>query len=162
MQTKNNLSADIYTQYHDRVFGYVLNRVHNRYDAEDITSEVFLKIYSVAGGFDLYRKGAASYIFRVMQTTLVDFYRKSEAPCAPQEEFADIPDDEDLDDTLAELDSALDTLTERERGIVILYYYHGLSHKEISQKMHLSYTNARQLCHIAIKKLRNVMKERRD
>ncbi len=162
MQTKNNLSADVYTLYHDKVFGYVMNRVHSRYDAEDITSEVFLKIYSVAGGFDAQREGAASYIFRVMQTTLADFYRKSEIPCAPQEELADIPEEEDLDDTLAELDSALDTLTEREREVVILYYYHGLSHKEISEKMHVSYTNARQLCHISIKKLRKVMKKRSD
>ncbi len=162
MQTKNNLSADIYILYHGKVFGYVLSRVHSRHDAEDITSEVFLKIYSAADRFDPQRNGAATYIFRVMQTTLADFYRKSEIPCAPQEELADIPDDDDLDDTLAELDSALDTLTEREREVVILYYYHGLSHKEISEKMHLSYVNTRQLCHIAIKKLRKAMKELPD
>lgn len=160
MQTKNNLSADAYTLYHDKVFGYVLNRVCSKHDAEDITSEVFLKIYSMESGFDPHRKGAASYIFRVMQTTLADFYRKREALCVAPEELADIPDDEDLDDTLAKLDGALDTLTEREREIVILYYYYGLSHKEISEKMHLSYTNVRQLCHISIKKLRKIMKER--
>ena len=59
-----------------------------------------------------------------------------------------------LDELLESLNSALDALTERESAIVILHYYHGLSHKEIAGKMHLSYANARQLCHVALKKLR--------
>lgn len=159
MQTENKVSADIYTMYYDKVFGYVLNRVCNRPDAEDITSEIFLKLYSMADGFDPQKKGAASYIFRVMQTTLADFFRRNKFLCVAQEDLADISVGDDFDDILSELDRALDTLTEREREIVILHYYHGLSHREISEKMHLSYTNVRQLCHVSIKKLRKVMKD---
>ncbi len=137
----------------------MLNRVRSRPDAEDITSEIFLKLYSMADGFDPKKKGAASYIFRVMQTTLADFYRRNKFLCVAPENLVDISVGEDFDDMLSELDRALDTLTEREREIVILHYYHGLSHREISEKMHLSYTNVRQLCHVSIKKLRKVMKE---
>ena len=158
MQTENRVSADVYTMYYDKVFGYVLNRVRSRSDAEDITSEIFLKLYSMADGFDPQKKGSASYIFRVMQTTLADFYRKNKFVFVLQEDIAD-PPGEDLDDILLELDRALEILAEREREIVILHYYHGLSHREISEKMHLSYTNVRQLCHVSIKKLRKVMKD---
>ena len=57
------------------------------------------------------------------------------------------------------LDDALDTLTERELAIVILRYYHGLSHKEVAKKMQLSYVNVRQICHVALEKLRKEMEK---
>ncbi len=155
MQIKNNASSEIYELYYGKVFGYVMNKVRNRGDAEDITSEVFLKIFSKSDEFNLNRRGAASYIFKVMQTTMIDFYRKNNNRIKFLEKIGDpIDDGDDLDCDLIDLNRALATLTERESEIVILHYYHGLSHKEISEKMHLSYSNVRQLCHVSIEKLR--------
>ncbi len=65
--------------------------------------------------------------------------------------------DEDLDDTLELLDKAISTLSGRERDIIILHYYDGISHKEIAEKMGLSYTNVRQISYVAIKKLKEKM-----
>lgn len=159
MDTKDSIQAEVYSLYYDKVFGYVQNRVRNKADAEDITSEVFLKIFSKPDALDLKRPGASTYIFRVMQTTLADFYRRNRIVCIPLEEAADETEEEDdLDALLVSLDKALGTLEERELAIVILHYYHGLSHKEIAEKMHLSYTNVRQLCHVALKKLRKEMR----
>lgn len=144
MDTKDSIQAEVYSLYYDKVFGYVQNRVRNKADAEDITSEVFLKIFSKPDALDLKRPGASTYIFRVMQTTLADFYRRNRIVCIPLEEAADETEEEDdLDALLVSLDKALGTLEERELAIVILHYYHGLSHKEIAEKMHLSYTNVR-------------------
>lgn len=160
MQTKDSIQAEIYSLYYNKVFGYVLNRVNSRADAEDITSDVFLKVFSKSDEFDLKRLGASTYIFRVMQTTLADFYRRNRIVYTSLEEIGDEADEaESLDELLLSLDKALDALTERERAIVILHYYHGLSHKAISEKMHLSYTNVRQLCHVALKKLRKEMEK---
>ncbi len=158
MKTKHNAQEDIYNLYYDKVFGYVLNRVHSRADAEDIASEVFLKIFSKADDFDSKRAGAATYVFRTMQTTLTDFYRKNSIVCTPLEEitYREAPS-ENLDVMLEALDEALDILPQRELAVVVLHYYHGLSHREIAEKMHLSYTNVRQLCHVALKKLRKEM-----
>lgn len=159
MDTKDSIQAEVYSLYYDKVFGYVQNRVRNKADAEDITSEVFLKIFSKPDALDLKRPGTSTYIFRVMQTTLADFYRRNRIVCIPLEEAADETEEEDdLDALLVSLDKALGTLEERELAIVILHYYHGLSHKEIAEKMHLSYTNVRQLCHVALKKLRKEMR----
>ena len=155
MQTKDSIQSEVYRLYYNKVFGYVLNRVHSRADAEDITSEVFLKVFSKSDEFDLHRSGASTYIFRVMQTTLADFYRKNRIVYTSLEEVSDeIDETENLDELLTSLDDALDTLTERELAIVILHYYHGLSHKEVAKKMQLSYVNVRQICHVALEKLR--------
>ena len=160
MQTKDSIQSEVYSLYYNKVFGYVLNRVHSRADAEDITSEVFLKVFSKSDEFDLHRSGASTYIFRVMQTTLADFYRKNRIVYASLDEVSDeIDETENLDELLTSLDDALDTLTERELAIVILHYYHGLSHKEVAKKMQLSYVNVRQICHVALEKLRKEMEK---
>lgn len=157
--TKNKAFEKLYTLYHDKVFGYLSSRLNNRADAEDITSEVFLKLYSKSDDFDLERKGAASYIFKVTQSTLFDFFRKNKVSFVPLDEFriSEESDDLDLDDSLEALDKALLTLSDRERDIIILHYYDGISHKEIAGKMGLSYTNVRQICYVAIKKLKEKM-----
>jgi len=160
MQTKDSIQSEVYSLYYNKVFGYVLNRVHSRADAEDITSEVFLKVFSKSDEFDLHRSGASTYIFRVMQTTLADFYRKNKIVYTSLEEVSDeIDETENLDELLTSLDDALDTLTERELAIVILHYYHGLSHKEVAKKMQLSYVNVRQICYVALEKLRKEMEK---
>ena len=160
MQTKDSIQSEVYSLYYNKVFGYVLNRVHSRADAEDITSEVFLKVFSKSDEFDLHRSGASTYIFRVMQTTLADFYRKNKIVYTSLEEVSDeIDETENLDELLTSLDDALDILNERELAIVILHYYHGLSHKEVAKKMQLSYVNVRQICHVALEKLRKELEK---
>ena len=160
MQTKDSIQSEVYRLYYNKVFGYVLNRVHSRADAEDITSEVFLKVFSKSDEFDLHRSGASTYIFRVMQTTLADFYRKNKIVYTSLEEVSDeIDERENLDELLTSLDDALDILNERELAIVILHYYHGLSHKEVAKKMQLSYVNVRQICYVALEKLRKEMEK---
>ena len=160
MQNQDSFRTEVYDLYYARVFGYVLNRVRSKADAEDITSDVFLKLLSRMDEFDPGRTGASTYVFRVMQTTLADFYRKNKAVCMPMEAFADeqAPED-DMDALLAMLDRAMDVLAEREQAVVVLHYYHGLSHKEIAGKMQLSYVNVRQICHVALKKLRKEMEK---
>ena len=160
MQTKDSIQSEVYRLYYNKVFGYVLDRVHSRADAEDITSDVFLKVFSKSDEFDLHRSGASTYIFRVMQTTLSDFYRKNRIVYTSLEEVSDeIDETENPDELLTFLDDALDTLAERELAIVILHYYHGLSHKEVAKKMQLSYVNVRQICHVALEKLRKEMEK---
>ena len=160
MQSKDSIQSEVYRLYYNKVFGYVLNRVHSRADAEDISSDVFLKVFSKSDEFDLHRSGASTYIFRVMQTTLADFYRKNRIVYTSLEEVSDeIDETENLDELLTFLDDALDTLNERELAIVILHYYHGLSHKEVAKKMQLSYVNVRQICHVALEKLRKELEK---
>lgn len=156
MQIRDEDQLKLYNLYYDKVFGYLASRLNNRADAEDLTSEVFLKLYSKGGEIDPDKKGVASYVFKVMRSVFADFHRRNRASFAQIGEVAFF-DDVDADETLESLDRALETLPLREQTVVILHYYDGLSHKEIAQKMGLSHTNVRQISHTAIKKLRKVM-----
>lgn len=157
MQTETDERALLYTLYHDKVFGYVMNRIQNRAVAEDITHEVFLKLYSRVEKIDANRVGASTYIFKVTQSVLYDFYRRSRYVCTSLDNLIHFDETDDLDEMLVHLNAALDTLSPREREIVILHYYDGMAHREIARRMGLSHTNVRQICHVALKKLRIAM-----
>lgn len=152
MRTSDN-AQEVYERWHERVFAYVLSRVRSRADAEDITSEVFLKLLAGAEDFDPDRVGASSYVFRAAQTAIADHYRKEHVLFTPLDDIAETLGDEP-DAMLEALDHALGKLPEREAEIVMLHYYYGLSHREIAGRMRLSYANVRQLCHTALVRLR--------
>ena len=57
-----------------------------------------------------------------------------------------------------ELADALETLSEREQDIIVLYYYHEIPLQDIAIKMGITYTNAKFIKHQAIGKLRLAMK----
>ena len=81
MQTKENKQEEIYNLYYNKVFGYVMNRVQNRANAEDITSEIFLKLISKSEEFDLKKPGASTYIFRVMLKNKPSIFSASTGSC---------------------------------------------------------------------------------
>lgn len=152
MRTLDSAQA-IYERWHEQVFAYVLGRVRSRADAEDITSEIFLKLLTLGDWFDPERVGASTYIFCAARTAIADHYRKNHMLFTPLDEIMETLGEEP-DALLEALNHALGTLPEREAEIVMLHYYYGLSHREISEKMHLSYGNVRQLCHTALGRLR--------
>ncbi|MDQ2745198.1 MAG: sigma-70 family RNA polymerase sigma factor, partial [Chloroflexota bacterium] len=65
----------IFTQYVDRMYGFFYSRVGNRQDAEDLTSDVFLK---ASRQLDPTRSEASigSWLFTVARTVLADHWRR--------------------------------------------------------------------------------------
>lgn len=166
-EERQSNNEKLYNLFHDRVSGFVSSRVHNRHDAEDITADIFLKLYSLPEPVDPERKGASTYIFKVTQSVLCDYMRKKSPSCELKEDsVSTIDPSSDLDDMLSHLDKALGALTLREREIVVLRYYDELPHMEIASRLGLSCTNVRQICHNALKKLKReierLMNERGD
>ncbi|MBT3349283.1 sigma-70 family RNA polymerase sigma factor [bacterium] len=68
--------AKIFDLFFDKIFRYVRFRVDPE-DAEDLTSEVFLKVVENIEKYKPQHKIAFSaWIFRIAHNTVVDFYRK--------------------------------------------------------------------------------------
>ena len=64
--------------------------------------------------------------------------------------------DRNMLDTLAD---ALTTLKERERDLILLHYYKGLTLKEVADKMGMSYINAKVIHKKALSGLRTYFQE---
>ena len=156
-----NLSEELYTQYREPVFGYILKKVQNRADAEDILSEVFLKVHSNLQTYDPQKASLSTWIYTIAHNTVCSYYRSKRLQELPLDEEIVASSNDPVEQALLQelLAQALETLSQREQDIMVLYYYHDLPLKEIAIKMGITYTNAKFIKHQAISKLKYKMKE---
>ena len=68
--------AELYEHYVDGIYGYVLRRVGNASDAEDITARTFEKALGGIGGFKWKGASFCSWLVRIAANTVVDHYRR--------------------------------------------------------------------------------------
>ncbi|MBQ8030704.1 MAG: sigma-70 family RNA polymerase sigma factor, partial [Butyrivibrio sp.] len=134
---------EIYTQYRDKVFGYVRNHVNSPEDAEDITSDIFVKIYSKLDTYDESKASLSTWIYSMTSNTVIDFYRTnhvhSEIPEDLSAEGCTIEDEILNNESLELLADALSKLPQELMDIIVLRYYKGLTLQDIAVKMNLSY-----------------------
>lgn len=132
----------VYDEYSGKVMGYLRARIRNTAEAEDLCSEIFEKVLRKAEDYDQSKAAVGTWIFTITRNTLIDHYRKTKPTEELDENLADGAElDEDLlnAETLGELASALRSLPEQLRDIIVLRYYDGKPLTEVAQLMNLSY-----------------------
>ena len=132
----------IYRDYYGKVFGYILSKVSNRQDAEDIATDVFVKIYSKLDTFNESKASLSTWVYIVTRNTLTDYFRTRKVLAEIPEDIEDEASAEDKicnAEMLEILTNALETLEKRERDIIILHYYSGKTLKEIAERLSISY-----------------------
>ncbi|MBO5283242.1 MAG: sigma-70 family RNA polymerase sigma factor [Lachnospiraceae bacterium] len=149
-------AEDIYISYHDKVSAYIRGKLDNHHDAEDLVSQVFEKVYGKIHTFDESKASLSTWIYTITRNTVTDYYRTRRIHTSYDEVY-ELPapeKDRDMLDTLAD---ALMILKERERDLILLHYYKGLTLKEVADKMGMSYINAKVIHKNALTCLRQAM-----
>ena len=156
METQS-IIAGIYEQYRERIYGYFISRVNNAPLAEDLCSEVFLKLCEKYDSFDETKASLSTWMYTVTRNTLTDYYRGRRVT----EELPEtISDGSDMDETLCHaemldmLADALEKLDGKCRDVIILHYYSGLTLRDIAVKMGISYTYVKYLHNRALAEMR--------
>ena len=148
----------LYTEYRDKVSRYVFCRLQNKSDAEDIVSEIFLKVYEHFDTFDASLASVSTWIYTITRNTVTDYFRSNHIYAELPEELSD-EDDADCvilqKESLAALGKALGNLDERRRALVIFKYYKKMSLKDIAARMGISYAYVKILHKSALNKLKN-------
>lgn len=152
------LSKDsIYTEYREKVMRYMLKKVQNPHDSEDLTSEVFLKVFKKLESFDESKASLSTWIYTVARNTVIDYYRTRRDTSELDENLTAAENaDTSLfrNETLEILANALEELDERSRNIVILHYYNGLTLKSIADSIGISYSHTKLLHNKALSELK--------
>ncbi len=134
---------EIYSQYRDKVFVYVKNHVNSIEDAEDITSDIFIKIYTKIDTYDESKASLSTWIYSMTSNTVIDFYRTnhihSEIPEDLSDERSSIEEEILNEEALELLADALSKLPQELTDIIVLRYYKGLTLQEVAKQMNLSY-----------------------
>ena len=155
------------------VYSFVYRRVSNAAEAEDITQEIFVKVWRNLSRFDR-SKSFKSWLFTIAKNTLVDFYRKRRD--IPFVEFENEDGENALFEKLidanafsigkletaesgAELRSAIGKLPPADQQIVNLKYQKEFTFEEISRKLGRSINTVKSQYRRALIKLKNILTE---
>ncbi|MCA9379038.1 RNA polymerase sigma factor, partial [Candidatus Dojkabacteria bacterium] len=68
---------EICTRERDNVYRYIFLRTgYHRETSEDLTQDIFLKLWQSWSSYDESKATMRTWIFRIAHNTLIDFYRK--------------------------------------------------------------------------------------
>ena len=162
----NEAFGELYDLYIEKIYRFVFIKLSNKEEAEDITSDVFLKTwnYLIADKKQFEIKSFSGLIYRIARNTLVDFFRhKSVRREYGIETLEDIGEDSELIekiDVKHEVDNIMHVLKKMKREyqeIILLRYIEELSIAEIAEILEKRKTNVRVTLHRALKILKELL-----
>jgi RNA polymerase sigma-70 factor (ECF subfamily) len=157
----------IYDLYVDRIYRYLLARTGDPHAAEDLTSEVFVRMIEHIGRFQLnHDRAAASFsawMYRIAANLTADYHRSGSRQ---NEELSELlPSDEpgpqsvtERREIVAELSLALQDLTEEQRLVVIGRFAEGMSNREIAGMLGKSEGAVESMQHRALRRLGGLLR----
>ena len=69
--------GELYDQYYDKIFGYIVHRMGNVEVAQDVTSETFFKALKSLHSFEWRSISFSSWLFRIATNEMTNHYRKN-------------------------------------------------------------------------------------
>jgi RNA polymerase sigma factor, sigma-70 family len=132
--------------------------------AEEITQEAMVSIWRNAGRFDPSKASPSTWIFAIARNLSIDRFRKSRRPEFDPGDPAFVPDDPQGADNLIEklemeetVREILDSLSSKERDVLILSFYENRSHGEISRQLSLPLGTVKSRMRLAFAKVRSAL-----
>lgn len=150
----------IYREYYPKVYQYLVNRMSNTYDAEDMAQTVMLKVFSKLETFDASKSALSTWIFNITRNTLIDHQRSmairnhEEIPDTLADDSPDLLDSMIMEQEQEQLADALEKLTRDERDLIILHYYKEYTLLKVAELMNKPYGQIKRLHMKALQKLR--------
>ncbi len=156
-----SLFGKLTKEYQNLVFRIAMGYTHNKSDAEDLTQDIFIKVYQSIHQFN-HQSEFTTWLYRIavnMSINYINRNRKFQLWDSLEHIFnishCDKPPIEDLE--ISERDEkikvAIDSLQHSQKTAFILSYYEELSQKQISEVMNKSEGAVEQLLQCAKKNL---------
>lgn len=150
----------LYREYNKKILYYIRGKGISEQDAEDMCANIFVKFYNSLDTFDPSKASPSTWLYRITQNTVIDFFRQKKHFAELNEEMVFI--DQGFDDvlnneTLTELAQALMKLDVRSRALVVLVYYDGKTLKEAAQQLNMSYSNSKIIMKKALSELKQFL-----
>ena len=154
---------DLYREHAAPVWRYVRARLPDDADAEDVTSDVFLRAHRSLGSYDPGQGSSRAWLIGIARHAVADWWRRR----GREDLVAELPlleaDDGDPATAIGRREDAegvqalLELLSEREQEALRLRFAAELPSAEVGAAMGISAPAARMLVHRAVTKLREVL-----
>jgi len=154
----------IYELYFTPVFRYIFLRIKNKEEAENITQEVFLKVFKVIDRFEERGKSPLNLFFTVARNTLIDFWQKKKDLLIEDlghnfsesnNLYSDAERNTEIGLLNEEIHRALGMLIGEQKDVIELRFFAGLKTKEIAELLNKREEAIRQIQCRALKALKD-------
>jgi RNA polymerase sigma-70 factor (ECF subfamily) len=157
-----NAACELLKIYYADIYAYLRRLCGSRHDAEDLTQQTFLKVWSSLDGF-AGRSKFSTWLYRIAHNTFLDWLRKNTADtqshpdqwwqeCIDQNPgpFANLAERQ-----LAQrLYEAVGRLDKDKKHVVHLHYYQGLSIRETAKVLNIATSTVKYRLREVFKALR--------
>jgi RNA polymerase sigma-70 factor (ECF subfamily) len=126
-----------------RVFGLVLRILRDHPAAEEVTLDVYTRVWQQASRFDASRGSAEAWLLTLTHNQAIDCLRSRQRRTTrelPLDPDLDVPDGQPSPETLSidadmacKVRVALQEIPEEQRKAIVAAYFGGLSHTEIAE-----------------------------
>lgn len=158
----------LYDRYSKPVYSFAYRMLADRDHAEDLVQEVFLRAWRRANRFSDARGSLISWLLSITHNMAIDEIRKKQR--RPQKADSQEPELlmgslRDTDDSVEEqvvgfannrvVRNALAEIPENQRIVLELGYFHGLTQREISERLNTPLGTIKTRMRLALKKLQD-------
>ncbi|MCI5783683.1 MAG: RNA polymerase sigma factor [Bacteroidales bacterium] len=148
--------TDIVNKYREPVYWFIRRRVISHDDADDVTQEVFIRIYK---SLDTLKDASAekAWIYRIATNECNRFLtRKYQSTELTEDITNSLMEGEYIDydeEMQIKFQKALNTLSERQRNVFELRYYEEMSYEQISEVMNSDVSTLKATYYVAKQKI---------
>jgi len=151
----------LYQRYVRSVFGLALRRLRDRQRAEDAVQETFTAVWRSAASYKPERGPAGPWLYAVARNAIVDRMRARTEPAAEPPDLASAepgPAERAESSFVAwRVHRALEELPPKEREVVELAYWSGLSQSEVAEYLHIPLGTVKTRTRSALARLAEVL-----
>jgi RNA polymerase sigma-70 factor (ECF subfamily) len=157
-----NATNELLRIYYEDVYSYLRRLCGSQADAEDLTQQTFLKVWSSLDSFKG-RSRFSTWLYRIAYNSYIDWQRKNPSDVRPSNdqwwhEFADSNPDPSQELAQRQLSQqlyeAVDRLDEEKKHVVHLHYYQGLSIRETARILNVATSTVKYRLREVFKTLR--------
>lgn len=148
--------------YEGKVYGFIYSIVKDKHYTEDLTQEVFLKVYKNLNNIDVTRN-FSSWILTIARNASYDHIRKHSKLIIVDNVDAGIessPEDDYLQSEFKNsIDNYVQELPEHLSTLIMMKYFEDLSYKEISKRQNIDMKTVKSQLYDARRKLMKLMND---
>lgn len=151
--------TDLCKMFYERIFNYIYYKTRNKADAEDLTSEVFIKM---AESINSQNGDFKAWLYKIAQNKVIDYYRhiSSRKENLLDYEISKIgekkfePDDPFIKENIK---NAITKLTEEQQDVIILRFAESYKISEIAEILDKSVEAVKSLQFRAVESLKKIL-----
>lgn len=156
--------AELYQRWFGRLSAFLRGRTRDRAAADELTQEVFLRIWRRANTYNPSRASAATWIYTIARNASVDHHRKTSRPAPDPTDPAWVSASPLSSDEIVarredaeRVRDALDTLPPAQAEVLRHAYYHQRSSTEIAAVLGISTGTVKSRTRLALARLRRAL-----